>query len=543
MNIITTTLLGLACVLPLAQAQAQPEANSTFSGAQVTLPYAELRRLLDASQQQQEEEAVKPPIGAALKSCVIKVSAASADGPIRAEADFSIINLSGQWEWTDLFEGAQVEKTQPAEAKVITRHGTTGLLNREEGNHEVSVVMSGSPLTFVPAEATSRMLELSEPPADHAWAVEGALRVSKNRYSLENQVVSISLKPLITEVASTWNLASELLVDANTTGIHAIGRIALSANEGTGQTARIKLPPEATQVQVEGSDLLRWNLTHDSQGQWLDVRWRTAPILNRNLDINYALPAPAADKVLMVTPPSLKEGDSKAVVALAAAEGIEAAGADPKLDINPGNLPPWMRNRSRSNEMVAQRGSGTFDFSLRYLPRAETADATIPKSTFDMQVVGDGSLLCTANFEIHHSGWTQWEFTLPGEGVLLSCQRNGASADPIISGKQKLSLQLPASSPNADTITRVRLMYTAKVGKMDPVEGALTLKLPTTPLFVQQTNWLLRIPDSYKASAIEGNVAIQPTKKDAVGIALSKAFNHGDEVVAQIHYRKKGLDD
>ena len=170
---------------------------------------------------------------------------------------------------------------------------------------------------------------------------------------------------------------------------------------------------------------------------------------------------------------------------------------------------------------------------------------------FSMQVVGDGSLLCTADFEIHHREWTQWEFTLPENGALLSCERNGKAVQPIISGKDLLSLQLPSLVEDNEKLTRVRLMFTSKIGAMDPVEGALVLKLPSTPLFIQQTDWILSIPGTYKVQAVEGNVQIKPAKKDSkgcskdgcAGIALTRAFNHGDETVAQIYYRKLGLDE
>ena len=69
----------------------------------------------------------------------------------------------------------------------------------------------------------------------------------------------------------------------------------------------------------------------------------------------------------------------------------------------------------------------------------------------------------------------------------------------------------------------------------------MALELPLTPLFIQEVNWAVEIPESYEAVGIEGNVELGSGGSARV-ITLIKKLCRNERPQIQLFYRKSGIE-
>jgi hypothetical protein len=115
---------------------------------------------------------------------------------------------------------------------------------------------------------------------------------------------------------------------------------------------------------------------------------------------------------------------------------------------------------------------------------------------------------------------------------------NSAPASPVVKtdGELELSIPAPANSGNFNAL-EISITYTARGPKFEPVEGKLSLSLPSTQLFIEQLEWRLYLPDNYEATAFEGNV--EPAPEDQDSIVFKKHLVRAETPNLEVYYRRK----
>ncbi|HEY5793091.1 MAG TPA: hypothetical protein VIS74_07320, partial [Chthoniobacterales bacterium] len=165
----------------------------------------------------------------------------------------------------------------------------------------------------------------------------------------------------------------------------------------------------------------------------------------------------------------------------------------------------------------------------------ESETTTIRAADCETRLMADGALLGQIALQLEHNGAVSWHFRLPEESQLLSCEVRGRPANPIIREGGQLELEIPAGGERTSAI---KLTYTSRQPKFDPLRGRLALALPVTPLFIYKLNWRIALPDPYLVDAFEGNLAIPKGPVPPGVLQLEKQLIRGEQPQAEIFYIK-----
>jgi hypothetical protein len=437
-------------------------------------------------------------------------------------------------------------------AVIVPRDGALCLLTNHPGATKVTLDFdlpghflsgTGEPVSIQLTPVTSGQLELSNLPAGKRILINGKPADINQPLPLsaagaEIRVSCVADKP---ESPTTWSQITQTLVKPVIESIEIESHIHLTSTSGSGLSANADLPVTADQVVVEGADLQPTQIHASGSGhKQITLTWATADILDRNIIIRYELPNPEPGHSWEVATPrfgeELEAQSGLVVISSLPGSTIQSENAQTGSDIS--QLPYWMQPKLATPDFILIHAANTVSVSTRLLPVLRPDNARVLKAAYQTGLVPDGSLKCEARFKIEYRNGFPWRFHLPDGSVLLDCQINSNPASPVVKSGGELELAIP-SAANSGTVSSVEVLisYTGRGPKFEPVEGKLALALPSTPLFIEQLEWQLYLPENYETTAFEGNV--EPCAGDNASIRFIKRLVRGDAPNLEIYYRKR----
>jgi len=243
--------------------------------------------------------------------------------------------------------------------------------------------------------------------------------------------------------------------------------------------------------------------------------------------------------------PSLSHEDKvKSLYMFALPPGVEFKGVNLQGPVPPAKLPRWIGDETKAPEFGTVSGAASATLQTKLLPRLETAVAIITKSEYTTKLMGDGSVLTEAKVDIEHDDSFRWSFSLPEKSELLKCAVNDVPMKPIARDKRVMEIPL-GHAPGTKTATSViTFSFTAAQGKLQAVEGAATLALPLTPVFIQELNWSVELPESYEVTGIDPPELSGPSVSNAPPntTRLIKKLCRNEQPQVQLFYHKRGIE-
>ena len=507
--------------------------------ARVTLPFKELKSLLEAAHPDKASPGSKPPVASALLSarCRMALLEGRAEGEVEIEAQ----SFSNEWTSIPLIgAAAQIERTEPADARVILHDDRYVLVTNHEGITKitlhfacpVSTGKDGQEFEIPLASAAIRTLILTGIPGDNTIAAGKATLISAGKgtaeYRLPNDresaVVKIHPRPEPV-TPSRWRIETGALVRYAEGKLSYRARVAAYAADGSGLFMDLLLPPGARVIEVKGDDLSTW-----SAGKSVRVTWKTRNLLTREIELLYEMPQPATAGDWKLAAPALMEGEPP--------ETIFAVAGEPGMEIvapgrAPGRLPRWLAQEAGRRNAVIAGTDGVI--AVKWLPLVPTTPAVIESAQSAMRVVPDGSLINEMSYSIRHEGPLTWRLQLPEGSQLLACSVNSQRVNPVDRGQGLIELAMDA--PEQKPVTVVKISCTAKKEAFKPVAGRIDLELPRTDLLIQKIDWDLQIPGGYELAALEGNVETSVSGRPGL-IQLHKELCKNEQPGVRLYYQK-----
>ncbi len=323
-------------------------------------------------------------------------------------------------------------------------------------------------------------------------------------------------------------------------------RLFTHTDTGAGTDLSLQLPAGAAAVSVSGEDVANWKIVRtDAKPRLLEVHWKTADILDRQVMVAYTMPqSPLATEwqLQALVPPGAPA--SKHLYAIVPSEGLELAGEGLRNSLAAQQLPEWMRSEIGSTAFSTAEAGPQLTVQTHWLPVVQSAEAVITAATSLLRLVPDGSMQTECTFAIRHQTPMAWKLDLPADVELLSCMLDGKPARPVQRSANLIEFSLPTPAATAKGISTITLMYAAKHAALDPVSGRVALELPSTALFIERLQWAVNFPDLFEVTAIEGNVALGPdtdAKSADSGnlIQLRKDLCRGERPNVELFYQRR----
>lgn len=534
---IKTTITSLATSLLAAGAAAAQ--LPALDDARVTIPYHELKTLLDAAQPAKPPAKPEPPVPWAILSA--RYQLALAPDHATGVAEFQVQCFRDGWTTIPLLgTEAQITGVEPADARLIVdnrrlllladRPGATALKLRftvkaaPDGNGaKIALAVPGSP---------ANSLRVTGIPEGRTLTVAGATETAAAKDGAEyclaaGERLELAIAPVLQPpTPSRWNVGAAALVRCAENRLRYVCRLAANADSGSGLGMELRLPPGAVAIDVTGADLAEWR----AAGDRVRIAWRTRDVLTREVELAYELPQPVSATEWRLRAPEAIEADNlPAVFALVVEPGLEVVAKTPPAV----PLPRALAEQAGRQNCVLAGGDGAV--AVKWLPLVATSPAAIETANCATRVVADGALLCETGYRVRHEASLAWKIDLPAGAELISATVDGARATPVSRGPDTIELTLPAAAPGKPT--EVKLAYTGRAAGFHPVAGKLELELPRTDLLIHALEWAVAIPDGYILTALEGNVSGLPPQK-AGQILLRKELCKGERPAAQIFYEK-----
>lgn len=547
----------LACAglsLLASAALGENEAPRSNSGddlsAQVTIPYQEFKRLLDAASLAANPED-SPDIAGAVTRAQIKLSL----DPVHAtgEAEFDISTFGHKWVFVP-FVGLDLPITNVAceNATIVPRDGLLCLLTNRPGLSKVVldfdiptslVAARGDTISLRLAPTAAGQLEFANVPAGKRILVGGKVVDTDRPLPLlvtggEIKIACIGDNP---ESPTVWSQITQTLVKPDLEAIEVESHIHLSSHSGSGLSAETEIPVTASKLEVDGPDLQPTQIGMSGSGhRKITLNWETAGILDRNFIIRYQLPNAEPGHSWEIENPRFgKElSPQTCLTVITPLPGTAVQSDNGQTGSEVAQLPYWIQSKLVTPEFYVIRSADAVTVSTRLLPVLKPDNARISVAAYQTSLVPDGSLKSEALFKIEYRRTFSWRFRLPEGSLLLDCQMNSNPVSPVVKtdGELELSVPAPANSGNFNSL-QIAITYTARGSKFEPVEGKLNLSLPSTQLFIEQLEWRLYLPDNYEATAFEGNV--EPASGDSTSIVFNKRLVRAETPNLEVYYRRK----
>lgn len=549
-----------------------------MEGARVTIPYHEMRALLDAAEKGTEAKPdPKPPLEASLVAAGYRLDFSGTAPTLTA--DFEVVTFTEAWHSVPLFGGdARLDRVNATDgsASLVLRDREYTLLANGMGRFsaKASLVLpamadweKGDGLLLIPAPASAGGIRVAGLPTDKTLRIEGMrptrtpegdlfFPLPADRAGWKILLEDTSTEPEPEPLPSAWTLHSQILLRYEDGRLRHSARIQGLADSGSGSSLSLDLPPGVTGVSVEGEDIGEWKLEpRDGNSRLLRIAWETRDVLERTFLLNWEIPqSPLAD-TWELSPPRVRLPEpiaenaptaaSRSLVAMVSVDGLELTHPSLQVGVESLRLPEWLREQLGEEDVLTAEISGDAPLTLaaEWLPRLETARATISLAAFETRLVNDGSTLVTADYTVQHATPITWKLELPSVDEILACTINGAEASPVRRGENEIEFRLatPVPAEGAPPSTKVRLSYSLKTDPLDPVSGRIALELPLTGLFIHRLDWDLSIPEGYEPTAVEGNVRLSAGSSDKPSaphlIRLEKELCHGEKPAVEVHYQ------
>ena len=549
-GLLTCVGLGLLASAAMAENEGPRSSPGNDLSAQVTIPYQEFKRLLDAASVAGKPED-SPDIAGAVTRAQIKLSL-DPQHP-SGEAEFEINTFGHKWVFVP-FVGLDLPITNVAceNGTIVPRNGLLCLLTNRPGQSKVVldfdiptslVAGGGDTISLRLAPTAAGQMEFGHVPAGKRILVGGKAVDTTRPLPLlvaggEIKITCVGGNP---ESPTVWSQITQTLVKPTLEAIEVESHIHLSSHSGSGLTAGTELPVTASKLEIEGPDLQPAQIGMSGSGhRKITLNWETAGVLDRSIIIRYQLPNSEAGRSWEIESPrfaqELSPQSCLTVIAPLPGTAVQCENGQSGSDVT--QLPHWIQSKLVTPDFYVIRSAGSVAVSTRLLPVLKPDNARISAATYQTSLVPDGSLKCEALFKIEYRSTFSWRFRLPEGSTLLDCQMNSTPASPVVKtdGELELSIPAPANSGNFNSL-QISITYTAHGSKFEPVEGKLTLSLPSTPLFIEQLEWRLNLPDNYEATAFEGNV--EPAAGDNTAIVFKKRLVRAETPNLEVYYRRK----
>ncbi|MBK1854553.1 hypothetical protein JO972_06260 [Verrucomicrobiaceae bacterium 5K15] len=541
----TTTLVLLAVALTSAAiplSAAPPAETALTSGkAELNLSYQNLRQLIADLKTKEYTEKPAPPVAATIRSAAYQFDL-SAKSSAKVTATFSVTTFADGWSSLPLVSGRySIASIEPASSVLTPNDGKLALLTHGAGEHSVTVTMfvpalpDGSFSLETVAAAAGRLNLVSA----EGYQVQGAEALGDGGYVLPSGGgnVRIAASRKTETIASTWSADSRVLYVAKNNELQAEAHLQLNAKEGDAATmAELQLPKNARVISCEGPDLSGWTETSMQQ---IKLQWKSHGINRRRLILHYSLPLPDPDETWTLNIPRLaNDGETRGQLAIVTPAEFQLTPTEPMPQIEASMAADWMKSEGIPL-IVKLPKAQNISFTGKRLTQIQAATATIKTALFKTQIVPDGSTLTEGALTISHRDPKLWSFTLPADSEILTCQIDGRAANPIVLSDGSLQLSLPAKQSASKATSEIKLSFTSKLEKVQPIRGKLSLALPATPLFIHEQHWLITLPEAYEASAVDGNLTFSNGKQSGRAITLVKRLCRNQAAQVDIFYRKQ----
>ncbi|MFT6862459.1 MAG: hypothetical protein ACJAVK_001017 [Akkermansiaceae bacterium] len=547
--------MKVACLLLASSSIAAAEDLTSIPNARVTLPYSEVRDLIDRAHQLSVRPLPEVPPVLSLISQAEYTLESLPKGGAKGQVVFAVQSLSGGWQALDLLDSSlTVTKVVPATAILVPKGERLALALHEKGASAVTIDFlvpgrtdEGFRFNAVPATASGLTLtgEVSSP-----IRLSGAQVDAENplRYHLPSSGSEVIASRIIVRddkakaKPTNWEAITESLVTSGPDVLRVRTRLQLLTSEAEpGSVAKVRLPRLATIDQVTSASLESFDSKPANEGghQWLEIVWQSEGVANRVIEVSYEIPRPLNQGIWKLNLPSLVTPlKTRGTVLIVPPDELDLTARDHKVLAQ--RTPAWMEEDVAGSATLAIELPGEQILSLIAAPkeRLQVALLTIKSALYQTQLVKGGDLLTDCEIKIAHEKSASWTFSLPEGATLLACKLDSSPMSPILRADGMLELPLK----NPDGISNVILSFTAKTQAFNPVEGSTSLSLLQTETFCHTQSWAIALPSEYEATAIEGNIPFNPSPPKDERLHLLKQLSRGETPSAQIYYRKKSLD-
>ncbi len=543
--------------------------SSALDKAEVRLPYAELKKLWEASQATiKPVEPIAPPAGALLAA---RYSLDISSGSLIMSVEFKAESFAGKWEKIPLM-GADiaVASVEPEDTRVVIENDYLCLMAKESGSVTVTVRFNEQPLPqtedmpfvrLITAHGAVGSLQIKGIPDTRLLKIKNGqlLKRSEGVASIALPAKGGELCLYLTDASlekkaeppppihsSEWTLQNEVLAYEGDGEIcYRIKTHAMALN-GSALNMTMLLPANARSIKLDGADdLSDWKMSRNKDGQSeVHLQWTTRDIMERSFRLSYAMQKLPLDTEWELKAPTFMSDDkTKSFFMFPLASGVEIKADNLQSPVPLSKLSKWVAEENSGTEFGTIIGGSMVKIQTRLLPRMETAVAIITKSQYSTHLVSDGSVLTEASLEIEHDTGIRWSFSLPEKSELLKCSVDGSSVQPIARDKGIMEIPLSNNSEKKGR-SQVAFSYTAAKGKLQEIEGQVTLELPQTALFISELLWSVEVPETYEISATEGNTTTSGHKGAASPntVSLIKKLCRDERPQTQLFYRKRGLE-
>ena len=271
-------------------------------------------------------------------------------------------------------------------------------------------------------------------------------------------------------------LLYKILVRASTTG-------------GSGVEALLTLPPDASDIEVSGDDLVSHAMVRgDRRSPALALVWKTRGILDRKLAVSYRMPLRPLDRTWHLQAPG---GDDTRTRFIVADRPLLSYTADDLTGpFTPEGIPADLAGYLGGGNCHFLEAGTDADLTVTTVPVAATAGGVVAKAEWSLKIEPDGAMLATGMMAIAHKRQLDFEFDTPEGMKLLACEVGGKPVSPVDLGEGRLMVTLPPQGEQSC----LACSFTGRAAKLDPVEGTVKLALPRTPLFIHSLLWTLDLP-------------------------------------------------
>jgi hypothetical protein len=517
--------------------------DPSLEDARVTLPYAELKRLMTSTVRPADDPS-KPPVPAAVASTASRVVLGEEQTTLHV--DVVAENLSEGWALVPLLpETLPLARVEPQEAMVLVKEGMLQLLLKGAGRRTVTLEFRLPPLgpggleiPIVPSPSSIVHIDGAE--YVELPAISGRVTALPAEFVLASSTSILRILPPSGQASAPARWSIRSLVAASIEESHVLHKAHLELSEDTAQVnhCTLVLPEDARQIETKGNSLLR-HVLHRSKGQTLvELHWKPEPASMRKLELSYLLPVTPGSAEVPIAAPTATEGDSISNWVLATTpEGMELSGSAVTGLNTSTPLPEWIHVLSQGSNAYVITGKTPVIVPLRVLDRLAANEPVVRKGVHRTRFSAEGTAVTESLFTIEHDRSLSVKLVLPPGSRLLRCVVNGEKTNPIA---RKDELEIPLS-PRPSQSGEIAITCSSQVEKFDPVEGRIDLPCPSIPLFTDTIVWDLMLPEQYTVSAVDGD--LQPNAGNAAdtSVQLSKMFGDGAPRHTRIYYQRQGL--
>jgi hypothetical protein len=312
-----------------------------------------------------------------------------------------------------------------------------------------------------------------------------------------------------------------------------------SASSGSGVSAELALPADASEVNVTGEDLIDQKLLRGADRSLkLRIDWKTRGILEREVAITYQLPRRPLDRIWKRQSP-VAEGGKLTLTRFIVVGSPELTYAADGLSVPfpPKGLPSSLSEGLNGGSCYQLEATSSVDLSVTQLPVVQTAEATVSDALWLVKVEPDGAMLMDGEMTFEHRGTLGVALDIPPGMTLLSCTVAGQPATPVSLGEGMIEVSLPSDGSK----TRVACSFTGKTSEIDPMEGPLELALPKTSLFIRTLVWKIDLPLGYQAETHGNLVRITEPGDPPSRMTLRKNLCRDERPTTNVFYQRSDL--